>query len=287
MTLRYSLYYPPKGGNMESKNNKRLKNKVAIVAGGAMGYRSGGPSIGGAISIRLAEDGFKVLVVDLLEKAGKKTAEIIDKNNGEARFIKADVTKTLEVKKIVKVAETEFGGLTSLVNCVARYGSGMAKDVVEISEEEWSKTLSVNLNGYFKMAKYSIPLMLKSGGGTIINISSVASLVSLPNFSVYHTSKAAINGLTRSLAVDFAPKIRTNAICPGFVRIENSENNRTVRQLREWYMRIANQNPLRGVCEVEEIANVASFLAGEQSSYINGQTIIVDGGKSISGSHEF
>ena len=163
----------------------------------------------------------------------------------------------------------------------------MAKNVTDISEEEWNKTLDVNLNGYFKMAKYAIPLILESGGGTIVNISSGGSLVALPNFSVYSVSKAAIDALTRTIAVDFAPKIRANAILPGFVRIANSENNRTPEELERWYGDIAKQYPMRRVCEVEEIANVVSFLASEQSSYINGQSIIVDGGKSISDVHEF
>jgi NAD(P)-dependent dehydrogenase (short-subunit alcohol dehydrogenase family) len=265
----------------------RLKtDKVALVTGAAVGYKNGGPSIGSAIAFKLAKDGFSVVIVDVLD-AGKKTAEIITKNGGSAIFVKADVSITEDVKKAVATAEKEFGGLNCLVNCAARYSSGMAKNVVETSEEEWQKTLDVNLGGYFRTAKYSIPLMIRSGGGTIINISSVGSFLSLPNFSVYSVSKAAIDALTRCCAVDFAPKIRANAVCPGFVRIENSQNNRSPEELKAWYREIATQYPLRRVCEVEEIANVVSFLAGEQSSYITGQTIIVDGGKSISDTHDF
>ena len=155
----------------------------------------------------------------------------------------------------------------------------MAKNVAEISEEEWNKTLDVNLNGYFKMAKYSIPLILESGGGTIINISSVGSLRVTPDFSVYSVAKAAIDALTRTIAVDFAPQIRANAILPGFVKIANSQDNRTPEELEKWYSGISEQYPMKRVCEVEEIASVVSFLSSEQSSYINGQTIIVDGGK--------
>lgn len=262
-------------------------NKTAIVSGGAMGYKTGGPSIGGAIAIRLAKDGFKVIVVDRLKKAGQTTADIINKDIGEAIFIQANVTKTEKVKRIVKIAEDKFGGLNCLVNCVARYSKGMAKNVVEISEEEWKKTLNVNLDGYFKMAKYSIPLILKSGGGSIINISSMAAFSAMPDFCVYSVSKEAINGLTRSLAVDFAPKIRTNAICSGFVRIENSENNRSPKELKDWYARIAKQYPMKRVCEVEEIAGVASFLASKDASYVNSQLICVDGGKFVADHHEF
>lgn len=260
--------------------------KVAIVTGGAMGYKSGGSSIGGAISIRLAKDGFKVVVVDLGEM-GNKTVELIKNAGGEGIFIKANVTVTEDVQKIIKTSKETYGELNCLVNCVARYGSGMSKNIVDIAEEEWEKTLNVNLNGYFKMAKYSIPLMLDSGGGTIINISSLAAFNALPNFSVYSVSKAAINALTRTIAVDFAPKIRANSICPGFVKIANSENNRTPEELEKWYADISKQYPMQRVCEVNEIAGVASFLAGPDSSYINGQTIIVDGGKMAADTHEF
>lgn len=251
-----------------------------------MGYKTGGASIGGAIAMRLAKDSYKVVVVDLGEM-GKRTVEIIEKAGGEAIFIQADVTDHQQVQNVIKTTKDTFGGLNCLVNCVARYGSGMSKSVVDISEEEWGKTLEVNLNGYFLMAKYSIPLMLESGGGTVINISSLAAFNALPNFSVYSVSKGAINALTRTIAVDFAPKIRANAICPGFVKIANSENNRMPEELEKWYGEISKQYPMRRVCEVDEIAGVASFLAGDDSSYVNGQTIIVDGGKMAADSHEF
>lgn len=261
-------------------------SKVAIVTGSAMGYKNGGPSIGGATAIRLAKDGYKVVVVDLGEM-GKRTIEIIKNNGGDATFVRADVTLTEDVLKITETVKSKYGGLHCLVNCVARYSPGMAKNIVDISEEEWSSTLNVNLNGYFKMAKYCIPLMLESKRGTIINISSIAAFNALADFSVYSVSKAAINALTRTIAVDFAPKIRANAICPGFVKIANSQNNRTSEELDIWYKDISKQYPVRRICEVDEIANVVSFLASEESSYVNGQTIIVDGGKSIADTHEF
>lgn len=264
----------------------KTTNKTAIVTGAAMGYKSGGPSIGGAISLRLAKDGYKVVVVDIGEM-GRKTVDGIKENGGEAVFIHADVTNTEDVKKIIHVTKENYGGLKCLVNCVARYGSGMAKNVADISEEEWEKTLDVNLNGYFKMCKYSIPLILESGGGTIVNVSSVGSLMAIPNFCVYSVSKAAIDALTRTIAVDFAPKIRANAVLPGFVRIANSQNNRSQEELEIWYKDISKQYPMKRVCDVEEIANVVTFLTSDESSYINGQTIVVDGGKTISDSHEF
>jgi len=264
----------------------KAKQKVAIVTGAAMGYKRGGSSIGGAVAIQLAKDGYKVVVVDKL-RTGERTVELIKEAGGDAIFIRSDVTSTKAVKEIMSITKAKFGGLTCLVSCVARYSSGMAKSVAEISEDEWNTTLAVNLGGYFKCAKYAIPLMLKSGGGSIVNISSYASFASMPNFSVYSVAKGAIDAMTRSIAIDFAPKIRCNSICPGFVRIENSENGRTRKELKEWYGRIAKQYPMKRVAEVEEIANVVSFLVGDKASYINGQSIVVDGGKSVYDFHEF
>jgi len=265
--------------------NKNM-NKVAIVTGGALGYKSGGPSIGGAVAIRLAADGYKVVVVDAGEM-GQRTADAIVKNGGEAIFLQKDVTKTADVEEIIETTKKTYGGVNCLVNCVARYSPGMAKNIVDISEDEWNETLKVNLNGYFLMAKHAIPAILESGGGAIVNISSIESQVALSNFSVYSVSKGAVDALTRTIAVDFAPKIRANSVLPGFVKIANSQGDRNPEDLAKWYQGIAKQYPMKRVCEVDEIANVVSFLAGEESSYITGQSIVVDGGKGIADNHEF
>lgn len=251
-----------------------------------MGYKKGGDSIGGAVSMRLAKDGFKVVVVDTNEM-GHRTVELIEKDGGQAIFIKADVTETDEIQWLIQDTKSKYGGVTCLVNNVARYSQGMAKNVADISEEEWNDTLNTNLNSYFKMCKYSIPAMKETGGGAIVNISSIESFIALPNFSVYSVSKAAVDALTRTLAVDFAPEIRSNSVSPGFVKIANSKNERSPEELKDWYSDIAKQYPMRRVCEVDEIANVVAFLASDQSSYINGQSIVVDGGKTVADTHEF
>ncbi len=120
-----------------------------------------------------------------------------------------------------------------------------------------------------------------------MNISSCAAFKVLKDFCVYPVTKAAINALTRTLAVDFAPKIRTNSICPGFVRIANSEGDRTTKEIEEWINGISKKYPLKRVCTVDEIAKVALFLASDDSSYVNGQCLTVDGGRIISDTHEF
>lgn len=265
----------------------KMKNKVALVTGAALGYRSGGPSIGSAIAFRFASEGARVVVVDILEEMGERTASKIRDNGGKSLFIRTDVSKTDEVKKAIEITRQEFGTLHCLVNCAASYEGDIAKNVVEISENDWNHTVDVNLNGYFRFAKYAVPLILESGGGTIVNISSNAAFKVLKNFSVYSVTKAAINALTRTLAIDFAPQIRSNAICPGFVRIANSENDRSSEEVEQWLEGIAKTYPIKRVCTVDEIANVALFLASKDSAYINGECIIVDGGRFVSDKHIF
>ena len=265
----------------------KLKGKVALVTGGALGYKEGGPSIGSAIAFKFASEAAKVVVVDILEEMGQRTVDKVRENGGEGLFIKTDVSKTEEVKRAVDVTKEKFGKLHCLVNCAASYEGDIFRNVVEIPEGDWNHIIDVNLNGYFRFAKYAIPLILESGGGTIVNISSGAAFKVLKNFSVYPVTKAAINALTRTIAIDFAPKIRCNSICPGFVRIANSEGDRTAEEVERWIEGIAKTYPMKRVCTVDEIANVALFLASDDSSYINGQCLIVDGGRFVSDTHEF
>jgi len=265
----------------------KMQNKIALVTGAALGYKNGGPSIESAIAFKLASEGAKVVVIDILEKMGQRTVDKIKENGGEGLFIRTDVSKTDEVKRAIEITKQKFGKLHCLVNCAASYEGNIFKNVVETPEEDWNHIIDVNLNGYFRFAKYAIPLMLESGGGTIVNISSCAAFNVLKSFSIYPVTKAAINALTRTLAIDFAPQIRTNAICPGFVRIANSENDRTPEEIKQWIEGIAKGYPLKRTCSVEEIANVALFLASDDSSYINGECIIVDGGRFVSDTHEF
>ena len=265
----------------------KMQNKIALVTGAALGYKNGGPSIGSAIAFKFASEGAKIVVVDILEKMGQRTVDKIRENGGEGLFAKTDVSKTDEVKRAIEITKQKFGKLHCLVNCAASYEGDIFRNVVEIPEEDWKHIIDVNLNGYFRFAKYAIPLILESGGGTIVNTSSGAAFKVLRNFSVYPVTKAAINALTRTLAIDFAPQIRCNAICPGFVRIANSEGDRTPDEVEKWVTNIAKTYPLKRVCSVEEIANVALFLASDDSSYINGECMIVDGGRFVSDTHEF
>ena len=233
--------------------------------------------------MRFASEGARVVVVDVLDIMGQRTVDRIREGGGEGLFIRTDVSKTDEVKNAIEMTKREFGKLHCLVNCAATY-EGDFRNVVDIPEEDWKHIIDVNLNGYFRFAKYAIPLILESGGGTIVNVSSVAAFRVHKNFCVYPVTKAAINSLTRTIAFDFAPQIRCNAICPGFVRIANSEGDRSPSEVEKWIGSIAETYPMKRVCSVEEIADVALFLASEDSSYVNGECIVVDGGRFISSS---
>ncbi len=259
----------------------RLENRVAMVTGAAMGYKTGGPSIGGSIAMLLAKEGAKVAVIDIREDMGKRTVENIEKEGGEAIFIKCDVSISSEVKDAVAQIKSTFGKLHHLVNCAASYKGDILRNIVETPEKDWDRTLDVNLGGYYRCAKYAIPLIKKSGGGSIVNISSVAGLRGEKNSSVYCASKAAIISLTKCMALDFAPEIRTNCVCPGFVRIENSEGTRTLEQVKEWINGIAVDYPMKRVATTQEVANLVLFLLSEESSFVNGESIVIDGGKSV------
>ncbi len=266
---------------------KRMKGKVAIVTGAALGYKSGGSSIGSAIAIKLASEGAKVVVVDINKEMGQRTADTIIREGKEAIFIPCDVTSSNDVQNVLDTTKKIYSTMDCLVNCAASYQGNIFQNVVNTPEVDWRHIIDVNLNGYYRFAKYTIPLMLECGGGSIVNISSMAAFTVVKNFSVYPVTKAGINALTRTIAIDFAPRIRCNAICPGFVRIANSEGSRTAEEVEKWIKGISATYPLQRVCSVDEIANVTLFLASDESSYVTGECIIMDGGRSISDTHVF
>lgn len=157
----------------------------------------------------------------------------------------------------------------------------MWNNVVDVDEAIWQHVIDVNVGGYFRFAKYAIPLIRESGGGTIINMPSITADLVNSNWSPYPVTKAAIQAFTRTLAIDFAPQIRANAICPGFVAIANSELDRTAEEIEAWHAAIAERIPMGRVCSTEDVAGVACFLASDESAHITGTCITVDGGQSV------
>jgi NAD(P)-dependent dehydrogenase (short-subunit alcohol dehydrogenase family) len=248
----------------------RFDGKAVIVTGGALG-------IGGAASELLAERGASVAIFDWNDDAGNAMCDKIVKDGGTAIFEKVNVANHEAVERAVTGAVSKFGRLDSLVVSagIQRYGTA-----VTTPDDQWDEVLSVNLRGAWNAARAAIPKLLESGGGTIVNVSSVQALASQQNVLAYTVSKHGLIGLTRSIAMDYAKQnIRANAICPGTVDTP----------MLEWaasldpdpgsvYEACRQMHPLGRIAEPREIAEVIAFLAHTSSSFVTGAVWPVDGG---------
>jgi NAD(P)-dependent dehydrogenase (short-subunit alcohol dehydrogenase family) len=245
-----------------------LTGRVALLTGG-------GGEIGGAIARRFAAEGAAVVVADIRGDKAEQTADEIRKAGGRAAAIESDVARGQDARESVQRAVTEFGRLTTLVNIAAAVTPDGTVETLTL--EDWNSALAVNLTGAFLMCKYAVPEIRKAGGGTIINIASQLGQIALPGRAPYSTSKAALIQFTKCLAVDHAQDgIRANSLSPGGVD--------TARILRRFDSREA-ANRARGPAyllgrpgRVEEIAAGAVFLASDESSFMTGADLLIDGG---------
>ncbi len=248
----------------------KLVDKVAIITGAGSG-------IGRTTALLFTQEGAKVVVVDIDEKAGERTVSMIKEMGGSAIFIPADVSNSSHVLNMVKVTVDTYGRLDILINVAGIFSEG---DVVSTPEETWNRILGINLLGIFLCMKYCIPYMVKGGGGSVVNIASEAGLVGIANQVAYNVSKSGVIALTRSTAVDFATKnIRINCICPGRTLtplvekiIDNSEDPEETRRV------LSDDRPLKRMGKPEEIATGILFLASDESKYTIGSVLSVDGG---------
>ncbi len=246
-----------------------LTGKVAIVTGAAQG-------IGRAIAERFARAGARVMIADVNDARGAEVAGEIAATGGEARFVHCDVALTADVDGLVDQTVGAFGGVDILVNnaAIASY-----KLLVDTSDDEWDRVIAVNLRGLFLAARRCIPLMQQRGGGSIINFASVHARTTSTANPAYIASKGAVVALTRTMALECAPaNIRVNCILPGAIA--------TPMLLENWGDVPAEHNPLtariplRRFGTPDEIARVAHFLASDDSSYMTGSDVLVDGGLS-------
>ncbi len=247
----------------------RLKNKVALITGGSSG-------IGKESCLLFAKEGAKVVVVDINEKDGQATVDAIKAAGGEAVFCKADVSKAADCEEMVKVAKEAFGGLHILFNNagIMHSDDGTSQST---SEAVWDLTMNVNVKGVFFGCKYGIPLILESGGGSIINTASfVAHLGAATPQLAYTASKGAVLAMSRELAVIHAREgIRVNALSPGPLRTEllmKFLDTEAKKQRRLVHV------PMGRFGEAKEMAKAALFLASDDSSYMTGTEFLVDGG---------
>jgi len=259
---------------------KRLKGRVAIITGSSSGF-------GRAIALKFAAEGAKIVCSDLRKDADNKgfekdlivpTDEAISKAGGEAVFVKCDVTKLKDVKALVKAAIDNFKQLDIMVNNAGIYRGG--KKVHEFTEEELDVCYNVNVKGTFFGSQEAVKQFLKQGkGGNIINIVSTAGLGGHPNQSVYNTSKGAAANLTRCLAVEYGQdKIRVNGICPTYAK---TALTRAFYEDKTFDKMFVESIPLKRWGEAEDVANLAVFLASDESSYIHGDLVKLDGGEQL------
>lgn len=243
----------------------KLKNKVAIVTGGAQG-------IGKAIGSLFASEGAHLVVCDVIEELSRKTAEEIEQQyKGQTLPLKVDVTKFSDCEEMAKKTLDKFGRIDILVN-----NAGITKDnlIMRMSDDEWDAVLAVNLKGAFNCTKAVVRTMMKQKSGRIINICSVVGLMGNAGQANYSASKGGLIAMTKTCAREFSSRnILVNAIAPGFIKTRMTE-----MLPEEQKQKLSSLIPLTRLGEPEDVAHSALFLASEDSSYITGQVISVNGG---------
>jgi NAD(P)-dependent dehydrogenase (short-subunit alcohol dehydrogenase family) len=257
----------PTGGAM------RLEGKVAIVSGGATG-------IGAATARLFADEGAKVIVTC---RRPQPLEAVAAETDGIA--VPGDAADPDHAPQAVAAALERFGGLDVVV---ANAGVGFGGSAGEVDDEHWIRTLDVNLTGPLRLVRAAIPALLERGGGSIVLVSSISGLVASTESAAYMTSKAGLNGLARSLAVDYGPRgIRANALCPGWVITPMAdEGANELAEMRgisreDAYLAGTEHVPLRRAATAEEMAACILFLASDESSYVTGSILVADGGTTI------
>jgi len=251
----------------------RLQDKVALITGAASG-------MGRATSILFAREGSKVVAADIDEAGGQKTVDLIHEMGADAFFVKADVSREADARNMVEQTVARYGRLDILFN---NAGVEQGVELMEMTEQEWDRVVDIDLKGVFLGSKHGIREMLKTGGGVIINTASISGILAQNFLPAYNAAKAGVINLTRNIAVEYGPRnIRANAICPGAINtpmlqraVSGKPENEPVVQ---YFLHMA---PVRRLGTPEDIAKAALFLASDESSFITGHALVVDGGLTV------
>jgi len=248
----------------------RLDGRVAIISGGGTG-------IGAATALLFAREGAKVVVTG---RRPEPIEAVADEVGGRA--VAGDTADPGHVAEAVSVAREAFGGLDIVV---ANAGVGFGGAAADVEDERWERTFDVNVTGALRLVRAALPSLLERGKGSIVVVSSVSALVSGTEGAAYQASKAALLGLTRSLAVDYGPRgIRANALLPGWVVTEMGDRamesliGEDATSVEDAYAVVTRHTPLRRAATADEMAACCLFLASEESSYVTGTTLVADGG---------
>jgi NAD(P)-dependent dehydrogenase (short-subunit alcohol dehydrogenase family) len=255
----------------------RLLNKICIVTGAASG-------IGQATARLFAQEGARVVVVDTNVEGGQSTVDLIKDEDGDSFFLETELTDVDACQRIVKETIGRYGSIDVLHNNagVMRFGN-----VVDCTEAEWDRIMAINLKSIFLLSKFVVPEMIKVGGGSIINTASIGGIVGVENAIAYSVSKGGMIQFTRSMALDYGPSnIRVNCICPGSVvtpmlhyvwDVEGQAEEKDFDAMRQLYRK---GRPLRKIGTPQDIAYAAVYLASDESQYVTGTCLVVDGGVS-------